>query len=794
VGRKSSQKKQKKEKKGHAAIDKRGQLSPQAHLEGSGKKHIDRKWYWVLAVVLALSVLSYANSLQNEFVFDDSLVIVENPGIRGIEKLPRLLGITTGRLAYRPMRMLSYALDYTLNEKLWSYISNYQGMEKGLNPLGFHISNIAFHVITSFLVFMVVFGLAGSGRVAFFASAIFALHPVHTDSVTYLSGRRDILCALFYLLGFYCFLRYRQSNKVFLIVAAFAFYVLSLGSKEMGVTLPALFFAYDVMQQYSGQRGTINRAFFKELFKSAQKAITTSPYVYATLFSGALAFSYYKIAVKSPSYQTTFYGDSLYVTFLTVGRILAHYMHLLLYPVNLNADYSLNAFPLSSSIFEPSSFLSLLLLMGIAYLCLWLWGRNKLMAFGIIWFFVALLPVCHIFPHHELLAEHYLYLPSVGFCLVTALLFNSAFKKGKYSVPIAICLMVIMLLFSVRVVDRNRDWRDRLTFWEKTLKTAPECARVHVNLSEVYANTGRLDDALSAAQKALSINPDHIEGRNNLGTIYERKGMFDEAITEFKRALALRPRYAKAHLNLGLSYFRTGEKEKAISHYKQALSIKPNYVEAHNNLGVVYSSKGNLAEAINHYKRAQTINPSYAEAYYNLGLAFAKQEEWEKAIEQYKKVLAIDPQNTSARNNLGIAYMNKGTLDETIAEFQEILATSPDNLEIRFNLGIAYAKKGELRKAVEEYKRARAMGLETPELHANLGNVYFQQNRLDDAINEYKQALTIRDNFAIVHNNLALTYLKKGEYELAIKHCDRASELGEVHPKLLKDLLPYRGK
>ena len=118
MGRKSSQKKQKKEKKEHAAIDKRGLLSLQTNSGGSENKNANKKWYWLLAVVLMLSLFSYANSVQNEFVFDDILVIVENPGIRGVEKLPRLLGINTGRLSYRPMRMISYALDYTLNEKI----------------------------------------------------------------------------------------------------------------------------------------------------------------------------------------------------------------------------------------------------------------------------------------------------------------------------------------------------------------------------------------------------------------------------------------------------------------------------------------------------------------------------------------------------------------------------------------------------------------------------------------------------------------------------------------------------
>ena len=312
-----------------------------------------------------------------------------------------------------------------------------------MTPLGYHISNIVFHIVTSILVFLMVFRLVGDGRVAFLATAIFALHPVHTDSVTYLSGRRDILFTLFYLAGFYCFLCYRQNRKPMLIVATFVFYIFSLGSKEMGVTLPALFFCHDLIQNFSIKRGAIDKAYFKELFAASKKSIIQSRYLYALLFLGAMAFSYYKVFVKSPSYQTAFYGDSLFTTFLTVGRILVHYLNLLVYPVNLNADYSLNAFPLSTSLFEPAAFLSILLLMGVAFLFLWLLGRDKLIAFGIIWFFVTLLPVSHIFPHHELLAEHYLYLPSVGFCLVAAVLFNTVLKEGKYVVPLSICFVVI---------------------------------------------------------------------------------------------------------------------------------------------------------------------------------------------------------------------------------------------------------------------------------------------------------------------------------------------------------------
>ena len=237
MGRKSSQKKQ---KKGQGALDKHADLPCQTEA-GEGIKPANRKWYIFLAVALVISAVSYGNSLRNEFVFDDILVIVENPGIRGIQKIPHLLGINTGRISYRPMRMVSYALDYTLNENLWHYFGGYKDY-KGLNPLGYHISNIIFHLVTSLLVFLIVYLLSRNYRVAFLASVLFALHPVHTDSVTYLSGRRDILCALFYLAGFYCFLRYRQSSRPMFIIATFIFYAFSMGSKEMGVTLPALFF------------------------------------------------------------------------------------------------------------------------------------------------------------------------------------------------------------------------------------------------------------------------------------------------------------------------------------------------------------------------------------------------------------------------------------------------------------------------------------------------------------------------------------------------------------------------
>ena len=761
--------------------------------QGGVSKGPKGKWYILMAVVLVIAVGSYANSLDNGFVFDDPLVIVDNPGIRGIQNIPWLIGLTTGWAFYRPVRMVSYALDYTLNEKLWQYLGDCREPDKGLCPLGYHISNIAYHVATSFLVFLVVCRLAGNYRVAFFAAAIFALHPVHTDSVTYLSGRRDILFTLFYLAGFYFFLRYRESRQALFIIASFLAYALGMASKEMAVTLPALFLCYDLVQNFALEEKGLQRNYLQGLVASLKKSIEQSTYLYGLLFFGALAYSYYKVVVASPSFMSSYYGNSAFITFLTVGRIIVHYITLLVYPVNLNADYSFNAFPLSTSLFEPSTFLALAVLLGALYGLLRIVAKHKMLAFGGIWFFLTLLPVCHIFPHHELLAEHYLYLPSVGFCLIAAVLINSFIEKGRYGSYGMPCFMVVVLLFALRIVDRNRDWQDGLTLYEKTVKTSPECARANSNLCEAYTNQGRLDEALSACKKALAINPGHIQAANNLGTVYAKKGMVDEAIAAYREVLVSTPRYAKGHFNLGFLYFNKGDLDKAIYEYEQALAINPYYAEARNNLGIAYSAQGKVNEAVAHYKQAQAMKPYYAESYFNLGISYARRGDFDKAIEEYKRALAIKPQYADASNNLAIAYMGKGELDKAIAEFESVLAGNPDYGDVHFNLGVAYAQKGDLNKAEVEYKRAMSQESARPDLHSNLGNIYFQQGRLDEAVNEYKLALSLKDDFATAHNNLAMTYFQKREYALAIKHCDRAVELGlKVNPALLKDLLPYR--
>jgi len=791
------------------------------------KRGVARKWYILLVVIGVITLVSYFNCLNNQFVFDDIHLIVENPTIRGIEKIPSLLGIGKRRISYRPVRMISYAVDYTLNKKLWRYLG-YAGDDKGLNPLGYHISNLVYHMLTSFLVFLVIYRLVANYRVAFLAASLFALHPVHTDSVTYLAGRRDILFTLFYLAGFYFFLCYRRTRRVTFIIASFLAYLLSLGSKEMAVTFPAIILCYDLVENFTplerrnchlwwGEKSyksgqglklspnfltgftekvkKINFTYFKEFFHIIKKIFVQSKYLYSLLFIGALPYIYYKVFIKSPSHQNFHYGDSILTTFLTVGKILVYYMKLLVYPITLNADYSFNAFPLSSSFFEPATFLSFILLGVVGYVVSRLLIHHKMLAFGAIWFFASLLPVCQIFPHHELLAEHYLYLPSFGFCLMSGILVNGFLKEGRYRYFIYLSFMAVVFLFLLRIVDRNRDWRDELTLWEKTVKIVPQCVRAHNNLGVAYFKSEKVDEGISECKRALAIKPNYAEAHYNLGVDYLKRGKVDEAIAEYKQALAIKPNYAEAHHKLGVAYFKRERVDEAILEYRQTLAIKPNYAEAHNNLGAAYIKKGRLYRAIYEYKRALMLKPLYADAHYNLGIAFVKKGRVDEAISEYKRALAIKPNYAEAHYNLGVAYFKRGKVDEAILEYKQTLAIKSNYAEAHYNLGVAYARRGKLDEAISEYKQALAIKPQDVKVHTNLGVAYHEKGELDRAISAYKRALSFNPNYAGAHNNLAMAYFKEKQYALAVKHCDRALELGyKVNPRLLKDLLPYRKK
>lgn len=698
-----------------------------------------KKILYVLLPFLILSLIpwiTYFNTLNNDFVFDDLPLVQVNETLPSLKNVNSLISVITQKRSYRPIRALSYAIDYHFSK---------------LNPLSYHLSNIAYHTINTLLVYLITLFLLGNRVSAFFTALLFAVHPVHTESVTYISGRRDILFTLFYLLGFYTFLKYRQTQRFRFILFSMAAYLLSIGSKEMGVTLPVIFLTYDLVNHLPQEAKEPKwRGLFSNGVTALKKIWKHYKCFYSIFFMGALAFTYYKVFISSPSHQKGYYGDSLLITFLTTGKIIVHYLKLLVFPINLVADYSFDAFPLVSSLFDWSALASIILLFLILLVLVRMLTTQKWIAFGGIWFFITLLPVCHIIPHHELLAEHYLYLPSYGFCLIIALFFNTLLENKRISPFIYSSFIVIILLFSLRIIDRNRDWEDGMALWSKTVKAVPRCARAQNNLGAAYLKGEKYKEATFHLKKALDIKPKYAEAHNNLGLAYKEQGLYDQATRFLRKATKLKKRYFDALNNLANTYERRGNYNLAIKIFKRILKRKPGNAQAHNNLGIVYQQKGKLELAKKHFSKALLLDPHHLEAHNNLGIWYKNQGSYDKAIEEFKQVLTLKPDFAEVHCNLGAVYNNQGWYDEAINKFKEALRLKPHFTDAMNNLGNAYRGKG----------------------------------WYDQAIDAFKKTLEINPHLAIPHFNLALVYLyQKKDNKKALYHLERALEIEPQFPK-----------
>ncbi len=683
-------------------------------------------------LLLLLPCILYWNTLHNDFVFDDMPLIWGSKVVPRLNSVYDIVNLFTEKYGYRPIRTLSYAIDYRFS---------------GTGPVSYHVTNIICHTITALLVYLVTISLVSRQTTALVAAFIFAVHPVHTDSVAYLSGRRDILFALFYLAGFWCFLKYRKKERFPYFIAALAFYLLSIGSKEMGVTLPLVFFIYDVFHRLP-QAGARSPAPQMKIGAALKAAAGRHKYLYGAFFLCALCFSVYKVFIYPSSHQAGYYGDSVAVTMLTVGRILVHYLNLLLLPIKLVADYSYDAFPLSYTILEWRTFSAFVVLLLLVPVLIKAIPRNKWIAFSGAWFFVTLLPVCHIVPHHELLAEHYLYLPSYGFCLAAALLATPLLQDRRYAAITFSCFLIMISLFALRTIDRNRDWKDGATLWGATVKTVPRCARAQNNLGFYYLNAKQYGEAMNHLKIATEIKPGYAEAYNNMGLVLSNQGDQDRAIPLFIKAFKLNAKYYDALYNLANALERKGLYNSAIGFYELIARKKPRAPEIHNNLGVVLQKKGEI----------------------------------ELAREQFRKALSIDPDNVEARNNLGVWYNSRGRSAEAAEEFKQALRVKPDNAEVRCNLGTAYNSMKQYDDAIEQFRQALQIKPDSAEALNNLGKAYKDKGEYDQAIRIFNKTIETHPGLAIPHLNIAIIYLyQKNDREKALYHFERALQ---VEPNL----------
>ncbi len=611
-------------------------------------------WMWRDSwpvLVLAVAILAvYANSFRCVFVFDDVGVIQNNGSIVRLWPLGAVLSPPPGMTSTgRPLLNLSFAVNYALG---------------GLNVWGYHAVNLAIHLANALLLFGVVrrslslpalrerFGGAAVA-LSFAIALLWAVHPLQTESVTYIAQRAESLVGLFYLAVLYCVIRGAGSARpAGWYAGAIAACLLGMSAKEVMVTAPAVVLLYD---RYF-LAGSFREALSKRWWMYAGMALTWVLLGYLITSTGDLVRLY---ADKGSTGGAAPVDSGPLAYAATQPGAILHYLRLTLWPHPLVLDYGRPA-PGGVGEVLPAA-LAIAFLAGAT-----LWGvlKRKPWAFLGAWFFMILSPTSSIVPLFDAFSgpifEHRMYLPLAGVIALLVLVVyaggRAAVSRGWIEAPSLTLGLTAAVLLAVVLggltFQRNKDYASAVGLWQDTILKVPGNARVHMGLGNALSEAGQLDRAIQSYREALRIRPDYAEAHYNLGLVVAAKGRTEESMGHYRAALRFRPNYAEAHLNLGKAQAAAGRLGEAMAHYREALRLKPGYVKAHLNLGNAEAAVGQSDRAIAHFREALRLSPDYAEAHNNLGAMLAGRGEYDKAFEEFSQALRIDPGYADAMANL----------------------------------------------------------------------------------------------------------------------------------------------
>ena len=572
------------------------------------------KWAWPLVLILA-AALSYANCFSVPFQFDDEFAISGNASIRHLlSSFSPPVGTTVGG---RPVLNLLFALNYAAG---------------GLSVTGYHVINLIIHCLCALLLFGIarrtleqVSGAAGYGRrVGFVTALLWTVHPLQTESVTYLSQRAESAAGLFYLAVLYFFLRSACSARpAWWSLAAVAACALGMATKETMVSAPVVILVYDVLF----------------LSGSFSRALRTRGAFYLALLATWVVLALLVTSTGGNRGGSSGFGSGIgWVDYVaTQFPALVHYLRLVVWPWPLVFEYGPIRVDGFSSILPEILFVAVLA-------CATLWGfqRRKHWSFLGVWFFACLAPTSLVPGAIQMMAEHRMYLASAAVICGLAIGADALlahFRRWPKEAALWGVAGVLALGLGLATYDRNRVYRSALALWEDTTLKRPEHALAHYN----FANE-------------LAKDP----------------GSIPRAISEYERAIALRPHLPIAHYNLAVVLERLpGRMDEAVTQYELAVSDHPDYLEAQNNLGTALVRTGRAREALPHLEKAHALAPQALAIARNLGTACLLCGEYERAVSAYTDALRIDPRDLIAHKYIATSLLQLGRAEEAQRHAEE---------------------------------------------------------------------------------------------------------------------------
>jgi tetratricopeptide (TPR) repeat protein len=620
--------------------------------------------------LLAISFLAYQPSLDNEFTnWDDPKHLTQSPLVKSlsVENIQRIFQ-TSVNGTYIPLTIFSFTVEY----HFFKY-----------NPFVYHLDNLVLHMGVVILIFVLAIRLGMTGWAAWAVALLFALHPMHVESVAWVTERKDVLYAFFYLSSILVYFNYLKNKKWLAYVGALLFAFLSILTKPMALSLPLILFLFDWYQQ----RKNLKRILIEKI-----------PFF---LIIVPIAWLTYRLHTRNPI------QDGMEAVMIWVWT-LTFYLREFFFPVRLNPQYDLPQ-PVGLSNFEYVFSVALFVLV---LLLLFYFRKNRQLVFAFLFYFLSIFFLLRFDTGKDqsIVADRFMYLPSLGFCFLLGYGidrlkgYSEVIKKIAYAV-----IIFVLVLFFRQTYIQNDVWQDSVTLWSTVLKKGTHLGTVYTNRGEAYAKKEQYDLAFADFNKAIDLDPLHYSAYNNRAFIYSIYGKPQQALEDFSRAIQIKPIF-ESYYNRATIYQTLGENNSAILDYTKSIELNSHYSESFLNRGLMYLKTGDYHSALKDFDEAMKINPRYVQAYNNRAYVLNFLGKYEEAIESCNQSIELNDLEAPCYYIRGNAYKAQGEYQKAVLDYTQAIERNPRFTHAYLNRAKSYEALQFFSEAFNDLKMAQSLG------------------------------------------------------------------------------------
>ncbi len=706
----------------------------------------------ILSVIFiaVITAASFIPSLFNGFTnWDDDKLVIENSYIREISPKSITKIFTSFHLGhYNPIVILSFAVEYFIF---------------GLNPFIFHLNNLLLHILNSILVYYLIFLIGKNTTSAFICGILFGIHPLHVESVAWITERKDVLYSFFYLISLVLYVLYLKNKQKNLYLLSSIIFIFSLLTKGLAITLPAILLLIDFfINDKITKKDILNKIPF---------------FILSALFIILALIGTYVSGATKTEHAFAFYDN-----FFIGNYGILFYIIKSVFPFNLSALYPI---PQKINGMLPTIFLiSPLAVIIIFSFAAYSVKYTKKGIFGLGLYLLTIFPVLQFIPSGSAVAaDRYIYLPLIGLLYIYTELLLFIYKKYMMNVKILKVISLFLLfsifaVFSIMSYNRCRVWQNSRTLWNDVISKYPQASIAYNNRGSYFFEIGEYKQAEEDFLRAIKLKPDYDRAYYNLGLLYAVKKDYDKAIENYNAAIKINPEYTDAINNLGIIYLKKNMTREAFVCFDNVMRIDKNDATAYNNRGNLYLEMEYYADALADLTRALKAKVVYPEASYNRGIVNLRLKRFKESVNDFNNAIKHKPDYKDAYYNRAIALSSLSKHQEAIMDIDTLLKISPGYSKAYMVRASAYEGLGKYDLALKDFNTSIEKDPGFFENFVNRGIVYVKQGKFEQGIEDFMRAINIKPDYQNAYYNLAVAYFMKKDFDDSLKIVEKMQKLG----------------